>query len=89
MPEIFSAEAAVKGKAKTVAIMEQAFDAARELIRNMPDSDLEKPVDFFGRTITTRGLLFSMGNHLHEHLGQAIAYARVNQIVPPWSQKAK
>ncbi len=23
--------------------------------------------------------------HLHEHLGQSIAYARANQIVPPWS----
>jgi len=23
--------------------------------------------------------------HLHEHLGQSIAYARTNKIVPPWS----
>jgi hypothetical protein len=22
---------------------------------------------------------------MHEHLGQSIAYARTNQIVPPWS----
>jgi uncharacterized damage-inducible protein DinB len=89
MPEIFAAEAAVKGKAKTVEIMEQAFQAARKLIREMPDSDLEKSLDFFGRPTTMRGLLMEMGNHLHEHLGQAIAYARVNHIVPPWSQKDK
>jgi hypothetical protein len=25
--------------------------------------------------------------HLHEHLGQAIAYARINNIVPPWSRQ--
>lgn len=24
--------------------------------------------------------------HLHEHLGQSIAYARTNEIVPPWSR---
>lgn len=24
--------------------------------------------------------------HLHEHLGQSIAYARTNQVVPPWSR---
>ena len=23
---------------------------------------------------------------MHEHLGQAIAYARMNGVVPPWSQ---
>jgi hypothetical protein len=23
--------------------------------------------------------------HIAEHMGQAIAYARVNAIVPPWS----
>jgi hypothetical protein len=26
-------------------------------------------------------------NDLHEHLGQLVAYARMNQIVPPWSKK--
>jgi hypothetical protein len=24
--------------------------------------------------------------HLHEHLGQLIAYARSNNVVPPWSK---
>jgi hypothetical protein len=24
--------------------------------------------------------------HLHEHLGQSIAYARTNDVVPPWSR---
>jgi hypothetical protein len=24
--------------------------------------------------------------HLHEHLGQLIAYARSNAVTPPWSQ---
>ena len=27
-----------------------------------------------------------IGGDLHEHLGQLIAYARMNQIVPPWSK---
>ena len=67
--------------------MDQAFHLARDLIRQMPDSDLEKHVEFFGQSISTRHLLITMGNHLHEHLGQAIAYARVNHIVPPWSEK--
>jgi hypothetical protein len=87
MPEIFASEKAIKTKAQTVEIMDQAFHLARDLIRQMPDSDLEKHIDFFGQSITMRGLLIRMGDHLSEHLGQSIAYARINHIVPPWSQK--
>jgi hypothetical protein len=29
---------------------------------------------------------FFLANHTHEHLGQLIAYARNNGIVPPWSK---
>lgn len=87
MPEIFAAERAIKTKAQTIEAMEQAFHMARDFIRRMPDSDLEKRVDFFGQPITLRGLLIQMDSHLSEHLGQSIAYARMNHIVPPWSQK--
>ena len=87
MPEIFAAERAAKTKAQTIEIMEQAFHMARDMIRQMPDSDLEKRIDFFGHPLTMRGLLIDMGGHLREHLGQSIAYARVNHIMPPWSQK--
>src|SRR5579871_141223 len=86
MPEIFAAEAAIKDPAKIVEVMQQSFDQARELIRNMPDADLDKTVDFFGTPYTERRLMMSLSEHLAEHLGQAIAYSRVNHIVPPWSQ---
>src|SRR6266480_628835 len=56
MPEIFAAEAAIKDKSKVLAIMGQSFQLARDLIRNMPDADLEKSVQFFGRSMTMRAL---------------------------------
>jgi uncharacterized damage-inducible protein DinB len=34
---------------------------------------------------TTRGLLTIVLRHGGEHLGQSIAYARMNGVVPPWS----
>ena len=40
---------------------------------------------YFGRESTVRGLYFTVALHEHEHLGQSIAYARVNGIVPPWT----
>ena len=36
------------------------------------------------RTIIETSLVMSAD--LHEHLGQLIAYARVNGITPPWSR---
>jgi hypothetical protein len=33
-------------------------------------------------------LMITLG-HLREHLGQSIAYARINGVVPPWSKKDK
>ena len=86
MPEIFASEAAIKEQSKIVSIMEQSFQQVRDLVRNMSDSDLDKTTDFFGRPLTLRGVLILMDEHLGEHLGQSIAYARVNHIVPPWSQ---
>jgi len=44
------------------------------------------------RAVTLGGSETSVGDvwiravtHLHEHLGQSIAYARANEVVPPWS----
>ena len=35
---------------------------------------------------STRQLWIASTTHLHEHLGQLIAYARSNKIAPPWSK---
>jgi len=29
-----------------------------------------------------------IANHVSEHMGQSVAYARMNGIVPPWSRPA-
>jgi hypothetical protein len=39
------------------------------------------------RQTTLRGALLIVDRHLGEHLGQAIAYARINGLVPPWKQE--
>ena len=89
LPEIFAVEAKIKSKAKVLEIMEQAFRQPVEVLSNMKDSELDKSVQFFNRTLTLRGVMILMDEHLGEHLGQSIAYARVNHIVPPWSQKGQ
>jgi uncharacterized damage-inducible protein DinB len=62
------------------AHMEQGFAAT-------PDADLDKAVELFGMKTTVRGGYLLLLSHAHEHLGQSIAYARSNGIVPPWTLK--
>jgi hypothetical protein len=66
--------------------LQAAFANLRSAIESTSASGLERRVDVFGNTMTLRGFWIGQLNHLHEHLGQLIAYGRVNGVVPPWSQ---
>ncbi len=75
-------------KKAVVASLQQSFDALSGTVKKVTESDLNKTVQAFGTEMSQRNFMISMLNHMHEHLGQSIAYARSNGIVPPWSQKA-
>ena len=80
-------EKTIKDKAKILELLKQSLENAKEAGRVVSDADLDKRVKVFGgREMTQRQVLTVILNHLHEHLGQAIAYARVNGIAPPWSR---
>ena len=74
----------ITDKARVVEILRQSFAQARATVANSSD-DMERSVQLFGRPATARNALFLFVNHMHEHLGQSIAYARMNRIVPPWT----
>jgi uncharacterized damage-inducible protein DinB len=75
-------------KAEILEFVKKAYTFTREKLMEIKDKDLENQIDFFGTKITTRHLLIKMAGHSHEHLGQLIAYARINGVIPPWSKKA-
>jgi len=79
-------EKKIRDKATIVPGLKTSFDYARKAVEGLPDADLEKKVDFFGHSVTERRILLQLLNHSHEHLGQSIAYARMNGITPPWSE---
>ena len=76
----------ITDKAAVQAELRRSFDYLRALINTEKDSDLDKTVKVFGTPTSHRAVFMTMLNHLHEHLGQSIAYARINGVVPPWSQ---
>ena len=77
-------EKVITKKADVIAELKRSFEHLRNAANAI--TDLEKPVKMFGTQTTYRGVLVTVLSHLHEHLGQSVAYARINGIVPPWSR---
>ena len=74
-------------KAKIVDQLKQSFAHMRGAALKASDADADKTIPWFGGSkITQRGFLVFLTGHAHEHLGQSIAYARMNGVVPPWSE---
>jgi uncharacterized damage-inducible protein DinB len=74
-------------KAAIKKALDKSFEHARAVIGSLSDADLDKKVTVFGHEATTRAVLIGLIGHVNEHLGQSIAYARSNNVVPPWSEK--
>jgi uncharacterized damage-inducible protein DinB len=72
-------------KAEIVANLSASFDHLEAAIAQTR-GDLDMTATAFGREFTGGGLWTMAITHLHEHLGQSIAYARGNGVVPPWSR---
>ena len=75
----------ITDKEKVVAILKQSCEHVRQAILKTTDADLNKPVKLYGQDSTIRGAYYVLGTHQHEHFGLAIAYARANGVVPPWT----
>jgi uncharacterized damage-inducible protein DinB len=74
-------------KAKVVEWLKLSFANVKQAAMNLSDADLDQTVNIFGREGTKRSVLLRIISHGHEHLGQSIAYARMNGIVPPWTAR--
>jgi uncharacterized damage-inducible protein DinB len=74
-------------KEEIKAILEKSMEHVRVSVKALPDADLDRKFNFFGNEITVRAGLIALVGHTNEHLGQSVAYARANKVVPPWSKK--
>ena len=66
--------------------LKRSYDVMIEAINNTKDASLATKVEFPfpGDYTTMTAILITLG-HSNEHLGQLIAYARMNGVTPPWS----
>lgn len=88
MPDNFPADAeqSITKKADVIDVLKKSMESVRTAAEKNMDMDLNQEVEAFGQKFSRRALFLLIGGHNHEHMGQSIAYARMNGIVPPWSQ---
>ena len=79
-------EKRVLTKAQIIAEMEASFAHLHRAMGLTTDANLTENVTFFGQQWSRQRAMILAVTHLHEHLGQSIAYARSNNVKPPWSQ---
>jgi uncharacterized damage-inducible protein DinB len=77
---------AVTAKDQVLEKLRASIDYAKAALAGVPDAEVSGTVEFFGRDMSRRQLMLILLTHAHEHLGQAIAYARSIGVVPPWSR---
>jgi uncharacterized damage-inducible protein DinB len=73
-------------RAAILAEVTASFEHLKKAMAQVPESRLNEQIKVFGQDFTMRSFLLLATTHLHEHLGQLIAYARSNNVTPPWSR---
>lgn len=76
----------VTDKAQIIEHLKKAFAHATTELAAIDNATLTGKRNLFGQQRSASAIALTIGGDLHEHLGQLIAYARMNQIVPPWSK---
>src|ERR1700693_5074607 len=66
--------------------LKASYANLQKAITGLSDNDLQTHVKLFGEDMTKQDALMLILEDQHEHLGQSIAYARTNGVVPPWSK---
>jgi uncharacterized damage-inducible protein DinB len=82
-------EADLKTKDAIASELKRSYELITSAIKDTKDEALATKVEFPfpGEYTSMTAILIALG-HSNEHLGQLIAYARMNGITPPWSAVA-
>ena len=76
-------------KPQIIDALNKSFDSAHATIEKMSNADFNKPLPKLGPQANDGDVIYLIVTDLHEHLGQSIAYARMNGIIPPWTAAAQ
>lgn len=81
-------EKKVTSKAEVIGWLTRSLEAVKTAHAAATPEDLKRGVKIYGRDASVDGMYLRIIIHANEHMGQLIAYARMNGIVPPWSKES-
>ena len=75
-------------KAQVIEHLNKGFAHAKKELEALDPATLtaRRKIMISPNPLAITDIALGVGGDLHEHLGQMIAYARMNHIVPPWSK---
>jgi uncharacterized damage-inducible protein DinB len=90
-PELRSpdVEKSITSKAQVIDWLKRSLETVKKTHAGLPAADLQRQVKINGRGATVDGMYLRIIVHANEHMGQLVAYARMNGVVPPWSDSGK
>ena len=78
-------EKSTTDKAQIVVELNKSWEFTQKAIKGMTNADFAKLLPKLGPEANAGDVIYILVADAHEHLGQAVAYARENGIVPPWT----
>jgi len=82
-------EKSTTDRARIVEELNKSWEFAQKTINGMSNADFAKLLPKLGPQANAGDVVYILVADAHEHLGQLVAYARVNGIVPPWTVEAQ
>jgi uncharacterized damage-inducible protein DinB len=82
-------EKTLTGKADIIKELKASFAAVTKFLKSYDTANYDKIVKTPFGEYPERAMILILNNHYHEHLGNLIAYARINGVTPPWSKSDK
>ena len=82
-------EKSTTDRAQIVGELNKSWTFAQTTIQGMTNAEFAKLLPKLGPQANAGDVVYILVADAHEHLGQAVAYARENGIVPPWTVEAQ
>ena len=79
-------EKTVTAKPEVIVWLKRSLGAVKNARVGLTPADFQRKVKISDREGTVEGIYLRIIVHANEHMGQLVAYARMNGVVPPWSQ---
>jgi hypothetical protein len=82
-------EKSTTDRARIVDELNKSWEFTQKAINGMTNAEFAKLLPKLGPQANAGDVIYILVADAHEHLGQVVAYARVNGIVPPWTVEAQ